>query len=121
MSRGLKILLIAFSVFLLLGVAFMGLYGIKDGKSVLGNIQKASKKVESIYEGTSYDIVFLFEGDNNIYYINRGVQYGLNVEELRNKYLGKVLEFTRVGYTKKGGGHISKLVYQDSVVYNEFK
>lgn len=119
--RYLRAIFLAFGVLFILAIGYVFLYTIQDGKSVLGKITTVSKRVVKIYEGGSYDIVFKLEDDNNIYYINRGAENGLNADSLSSCFVGKKLRITKVSFAEKMGGHISKIVYKDSVVYNEFK
>lgn len=81
-------------------------------------------KLDSVEEGTSYDIYLSLEGDEKRYYINRGIEQGLSVEDLKKQLLGKTVRLRYpiywtlldpFGKTK----HIAKLEYQDQVLFSE--
>ncbi len=82
--------------------------------------------VTKIEEGAGFDIVISLKNDSHYYYINRGLQYGLSIKQLRNELLNKKVTlypikrwtiFTRDGIM----GHISKLMIEDQVIFNELK
>ncbi|KAA1243193.1 hypothetical protein [Aquimarina sp. RZ0] len=82
--------------------------------------------VTKIEEGAGFDIVISLKNDSHYYYINRGLQYGLSIKQLRNELLNKKVRlypikrwtiFTRDGIM----GHISKLMIEDQVIFNELK
>lgn len=49
--------------------------------------------VSNIKEGGIKDVVFSFQNSNKNPYINRGLENGLNLEELRTKLLNKQCKF----------------------------
>ena len=67
-------------------------------------------KITKITEGPSYDIVFHDDG-TDYFYINRGLEYGLNLDSLNAKVLNKTvtLHLAKImgGITSE---HISQLV-----------
>ena len=46
-------------------------------------------EVVSVTEGTSNDIVFKLKGETDSFYINRGLEQGLNLKDLQSKLIGK--------------------------------
>ncbi len=81
-------------------------------------------KVINIQEGAGFDIVITLENDNHHYYINRGLQYDLSLEELRTDILNKTVTLYPVKrwtiFTRDGNmGHISKLLLDGQVIFNE--
>ena len=76
--------------------------------------------VDRIYEGGTYDIVFA-EANGDFYYINRGLEQGLTLEDLSNKVLNKkvTLHLAKVmmGSTSN---HIAQLAVADEVIFSEF-
>jgi len=82
--------------------------------------------VESIHEGGVKDAVFRLKGQTKSYYINRGLENGLDLESLRTKLIG---EEVTIKYPKYGWPflfenrviHLSKLQHGDEVVFNELK
>ena len=84
-----------------------------------------SGKIVSIEEGTSNDIQIRLENDSHYYYINRGMEKGLNLAQLSSKVLNKTVTLycpNRWTITNPDGivPHISKLEKGTSVVYSEF-
>ncbi|WP_431156797.1 hypothetical protein [Winogradskyella poriferorum] len=80
-----------------------------------------SVRVTKITEGSSYDIVFRDDG-TDFYYINRGLEQGLNLDSLKRKVLNKTvtLHLAKVvgGITSE---HISQLALGDEIIFTEFK
>ncbi len=83
-------------------------------------------KVTAIQEGAGFDIYFTLENDTHHYYINRGLKEQLTIADLQQDILNKnvtlyVIDrwtlFTRDGVT----GHISKLMLNDRVIFNEIE
>ena len=77
-------------------------------------------KIVKISEGTSYDIVFHDDG-TDFYYINRGLERGLNLDSLNAKVLNKTvtLHLAKVlgDITSE---HISQLTVADEIIFTEF-
>ncbi|EDP71119.1 hypothetical protein FBALC1_01507 [Flavobacteriales bacterium ALC-1] len=77
-------------------------------------------KVTKITEGGVKDIVFHDDG-TDFYYINRGLEQGLNLDTLKTKVLNKTvtLHLAKVlgGITSE---HISQLALDDEIIYTEF-
>jgi len=77
-------------------------------------------KITKITEGPSYDIVFHDDG-SDFYYINRGLENGLNLDSLNAKVLNKTvtLHLAKVlgGITSE---HISQMTLGDEIIYTEF-
>ncbi|MCA0131529.1 hypothetical protein [Winogradskyella alexanderae] len=77
-------------------------------------------KITRITEGSSYDIVFHDDG-TDFYYINRGLEQGLNLDSLKRIVLNKTvtLHLAKVlgGITSE---HISQLALGDEIIFTEF-
>jgi hypothetical protein len=77
-------------------------------------------KVTKITEGGVKDIVFHDDG-TDFYYINRGLEQGLNLDSLNVKVLNKTvtLHLAKIlgGVTSE---HISQLAIGDEIIYTEF-
>ena len=75
--------------------------------------------VIEITEGTSFDIVFKENGTSR-YYINRGLEQGLTIEDLREKVLNKkvTLHLPKLFYGTSQ--HIAQLAVEDDVIFTEF-
>ena len=82
--------------------------------------------VNGIYRGGIKDIVFTIEGDERHFYINRGEDLGLSINELREKLIGNNITIKYPEYWTPldwngSTRHLSKLVYQHQVIFNELK
>ena len=77
-------------------------------------------KITKITEGPSYDIVFHDDG-TDFYYINRGIEQGLNLDSLNAEVLNKTvtLHLAKIigGITSE---HISQLEVDGDTIYTEF-
>ncbi|MDF1698624.1 MAG: hypothetical protein P1U56_22420 [Saprospiraceae bacterium] len=86
----------------------------------------AEGKVVYIFEGGPQDINFRLEGDKTMYYINRGMDYGLNIDSLRNQLMGNDIT---IRYPKhwtlldpKGRNkHLSILEFNGKELFNEIE
>ena len=119
----LKKLLFGFGLFILLlsGLIFRPVPIVKENKalSVRGTVAK-------IYEGGEHDIVFLLENNPVRYYINRGMEQFLLIDDLQVKMLGKkvLLKYpeywTPLDWNNRIR-HISKVEFEGLVIFNELK
>jgi hypothetical protein len=78
--------------------------------------------ITKIIEGPSYDILFRNEhGDN--FYINRGLQQGLNLEELNTSVLNKTvtLHLARLLAGTVTSEHIAQIEVEGQIIYTEFE
>ncbi len=117
----MKGFLIIAGIFVVMAVSYPVLTGISNGRAILGHTETVKGRVVSIYPGPSYDVGFILEGDGHIYYVNRGLQYHFKLKELREAYMGKELEISYVSFFDSKGGHINRIRFGDSIVYNELK
>jgi hypothetical protein len=88
------------------------------------DVMKIEGIVTNIQEGPGFDIVITLKNDKHHYYINRGLQYQLTVEQLRSDILNKKvtlygIERWTIFTRDKNMGHISKLIIDDIVIFNE--
>ncbi|MBG6131925.1 hypothetical protein IWQ47_003333 [Aquimarina sp. EL_43] len=88
------------------------------------DVMKIEGIVTNIQEGSGFDIVITLKNDKHHYYINRGLQYQLTVEQLRSDILNKRvtlygIERWTIFTRDKNMGHISKLIIDDIVIFNE--
>lgn len=83
--------------------------------------QVIEAKITKIKEGSSYDIVF-YSTTKYFYYINRGLERGLNLDTLNKKLLNKTVT---LHLAKVLGGrttnHISQLTLANDTIFTEFK
>ena len=77
--------------------------------------------VTEITEGGVKDVVF-HDATSDFYYINRGLEQGLNLDSLKTKVLNKTVT---LHLAKVLGGrtsnHISQLALGDEIIYTEFR
>ena len=79
-------------------------------------------RIVRISEGGVKDIVF-HSTNGDYFYINRGLEQGLNLEELNNLVLNKsvTLHLAKVLGGSVVSEHISQLTLNDSIIYTEFR
>lgn len=73
-----------------------------------------------IQEGPSYDIIFS-DADGDHYYINRGLERGLNLDSLNAKVLNKTVTLHLPRLFFGTSEHIAQLAIGDEVIFTEFK
>lgn len=107
----------------LIGLIFLGMVPIPDS---IDECHRVEGIVDEIWEAGEKDIVFRLYDHEKVYYINRGLEQGLTLEDLRKKLLQrKVIIYHPKywapldpnGYSK----HLSKLMLKDEVIYNEIR
>ncbi len=90
------------------------------------DVMKISGVVTEVKESSGFDIVITLKGDTHYYYINRGLKYNLNLEQLRSDIFNKSVTLYAIKrwtiFTRdKNMGHISKLMIDDQVIFNEIE
>lgn len=77
--------------------------------------------IAKITEGSSYDIVFVAAGGDR-YYINRGLEQGLNLQDLNASVLNKTvtLHLAKVLGGLATSEHIAQLAVGDNIIFTEF-
>ena len=75
--------------------------------------------IKKIYEASSYDIVFVDTG-NDKYYINGGLERGLNLDSLNSKVLNKTVTLHLPNLWLGVSEHISQLTVDDEIIFTEF-
>jgi len=78
-----------------------------------------TSKIVGLVEGPTFDILFKTDSGET-YYINRGIESGLNIDELNNLALNKPATFHIVKLAFGSSNHIAKLTVKDTVLYSEF-
>ena len=89
-----------------------------------GDVIPISGKATAIYEGSGYDIYIAIENIERPFYINRGLQLGLNLDSLNEQVLNKTVTLHCINrwtpFTTDGiHPHISKLQLDEQVIFNE--
>ena len=103
--------------FLVCGVLTLCFFIIKPVSIVTGEKAFAQGLVVDIYEGGVKDVVLRLKDDNASYYINRGLEAGMDIKGLKEKLIGNTIELNY----HKPSKHIYKLEFNDEVLYDEFQ
>lgn len=75
--------------------------------------------VSQIYEGGVKDIVFA-EANGDFYYINRGLEQGLSLADLKQKVLNKKVTLHLAKTMMGTSEHISQLAIESEIIFTEF-
>lgn len=75
--------------------------------------------IKKITEGPSYDIVF-HDNKTDYFYINRGLEQGLNLETLNAKVLNKTVTLHLPKMLFGTSEHIVQMAIGDEIIYTEF-
>ena len=85
----------------------------------------AEGTIDHIFEAGEFDIVFTIRESGKHYYINRGIEQGLSVEDLRDKLLNQKVTIKYPEFWSLMGSenvnHLSKLIFRDQVIYTELE
>ena len=76
-------------------------------------------KIIEITEGPSFDIVF-HDNETDRYYINLGLENGLNLDSLNVKVLNKTVTLHLPKLFYGTSEHIAQLAIGDEIIYTEF-
>ncbi|WP_452224911.1 hypothetical protein [Lacinutrix chionoecetis] len=81
-----------------------------------------TEKIIKISEGISKDIV-LKDANGDKYYINRGLQRGLNLESLRSKVLNKTvtLHLPKLLGGRISSENIAQIAVGNNIIFTEFR
>ena len=77
-------------------------------------------KVTRITIGSSNDIVF-HDDDTDFYYINRGLERGLNLDSLNAKVLNKTVTLHLPRLLLGTSEHIAQIAIGNDIIFTEFK
>ncbi|WP_439150952.1 hypothetical protein [Winogradskyella sp.] len=77
-------------------------------------------KIAELREGPTYDIQFK-AANGQTFYINRGIESGLNLDSLNAKVLNKTVTLHLPKMIYGPSKHIAQLALKDEVIYTEFK
>lgn len=76
-------------------------------------------KVARVYEGGVKDLV-IAQSNGEFFYINRGLEQGFNLEDMREKVLHKTVTLHLAPILIGTSRHITQLALADEVIYSEF-
>ena len=107
-------------IFLGLGILIFRPVPIPDEKDCLS----LTGKVIDIYEGGVKDVVFKLEGFDQEFYVNRGLERGLELNNLRAQLINKeiVIKYPKYWTPLDPGNsvrHISKIEHERRTVFTE--
>ena len=83
------------------------------------NCEVVEVTIKKITEGSTYDIVFHDTG-TDYYYINRGLEQGLNLETLNAKVLNKTVTLHLPKLLFGTSEHIAQIAIDDEIIFTEF-
>ena len=82
--------------------------------------------VKSIYEGGEKDVVIVLDETTRRFYVNRGLENGLDLESLQSQLMGHkvVLKYPKYWTPLDWNNtikHLSKIEFEGEVIFNEFR
>ena len=82
--------------------------------------------VKEIYSNKGNDVIFVLENTERRFYINRGLENGLELDNLKEKLIGNsiVLKYPKYWTPLDWNNsvrHISKVEFKNEIVFNELK
>lgn len=85
---------------------------------------KIEGKVVRLFESGVMDVSIILEDDRHWFYINRGLENGLNMDSLRKKILGKKVTLKYPDYWTpldwdKSHRHVSMLIHEGEILFDE--
>lgn len=123
MKKTKKIILISLSLFALIIVVlvFRPVPIVSESKAI-----SETGTVTEIYSNKGNDIIFILEGSKRKFYINRGLEYGLKLNDLKEKLIGNsiVVKYPKYWTPLDWNNrirHLSKVENKDEVIFNELK
>jgi len=123
MKKIAKIILITFSLTILIiaVLIFRPVPIVSENKAISEN-----GIVTEIYTNKGNDIVFILENTNRRFYINRGLENGLELNNLKQKLIGNPIVVKYPKYWtpldwNNSVRHISKVEYNGEILFNELK
>ena len=123
MKKIVKIILISFSlIILIIAVLIFRPVPIVFEKQTISE----SGIVTEIYSNKGNDIIFILEKTKRRFYINRGLENGLELNNLKEKLIGNSIVVKYPKYWtpldwNNSVRHISKVEFDDEIVFNELK
>tara|TARA_R100001369_G_C3314535_1_gene167865 strand:+ start:1054 stop:1428 length:375 start_codon:yes stop_codon:yes gene_type:complete len=121
MNKIAKIILISFSLIILIIaiLIFRPVPIVSENKTI-----SESGIVKEIYSNKGNDIIFVLENIERRFYINRGLENGLELNNLKQKLIGNSIVVKYPKYWtpldwNNSIKHISKVEFNDEIVFNE--
>ncbi|WP_412559778.1 hypothetical protein [Winogradskyella sp. MIT101101] len=117
MSRPVRNLLIILVIVVFLPLLFFKSCVIYNPKAK--NCEIVTVKITALRAGPTYDIQFKTD-KGKTYYINRGIESGLNLDSLNAKVLNKTVTLHLPKMIYGPSKHIAQLAIEDHILYTEF-
>ena len=82
--------------------------------------------VKEIYSNKGNDVIFIMRNTDRKFYINRGLEYGLELNNLKEKLIGNSIVMKYPKYWtpldwNNSIRHISKVEFKNEIIFNELK
>jgi hypothetical protein len=125
MAKQIKKPLLVFSGLLLVVLLFLSFWPLPA--ATLDNCKKYTGMVEEVRTGDGPgDIVIRLKDNNHYYYINRGTDYGVDPEALRQEILNTDIEIFTINHwtpldPTSNTKHIARLTSGGRILYSEIK
>jgi hypothetical protein len=123
MKKIAKIVLISFSVllFIMAVLIFRPVPIVSENKAI-----SESGIVKEIYSNKGNDVIFVLENNDRRFYINRGLENGLALNNLKEKLIGNAIVVKYPNFWtpldwNNSVRHISKVEFNDEILFNELK
>lgn len=88
------------------------------------NSEKLVGNIVKVFEAGEYDLNFRIEGEETVFYINRGLEHTFKLTEVRNELLGKEVTLYYARHwtliPNNYSRHVTRLEYNGEVRYNEW-
>jgi len=105
--------------FLLISLIVISLSGCIIQNAGPEDCEVVKLKIVKVSEGSNSDIVFTdTKGDN--FYINRGLEHGLDLATLKNEVVDKKVNLHLYRFWFSTSPHISQLEVSDKILFTEF-
>ena len=123
MKKIMKIILISFSLIILIiaVLIFRPVPIVSESKAI-----SETGIVTEIYSNKGNDIIFVLENTKRRFYINRGLENGLELNNLKEKLIGNSIVVKYPKYWtpldwNNSIRHISKVEFKDEILFTELK
>lgn len=109
-----------FAILIAGGLAILN--GMKIENPTLAGCDIIEITASRVYEGSSKDVM-ISAPNGDTYYINRGLEAGLTIDDVKKKILNKkvILHLPRIMYDKMTSKHIAHISTKTKVIYSEYK
>lgn len=122
--RNPRRLIVALSVLTFVGIVLMALRPVPTPHK--SNTRYVEAEVSEIFEGDGEnDIVIKLSGQDGSFYINRGLEKNLSIQQLQSDLLGEKIELVYISHWSPLASHtprhIAEISKKGEIIYTEFK